>query len=44
MECPECAGIGKVHDGCAEMTYQELAEEVLRLRDMIEDVRAKVAE
>ena len=44
VECPECAGIGKVHDGCAEMTYQELAEEVLRLRAVIEDVRVKVAE
>ena len=43
-ECPECAGIGKVHAGCTEMTYQELAEEVLRLRDVIKDVRAKVAE
>ena len=44
LECPECAGIGKVHVGCTGMTYQELAEEVLRLRDVIEDVRAKVAE
>lgn len=37
-ECEYCAGVGWVHDGCAEASYEDLAAEVKKLRGVIENV------
>lgn len=31
-ECGHCGGVGKIHEGCMEMSYADLAAEVSRLR------------
>lgn len=37
-ECEYCAGVGWVHDGCAEASYADLADEVKKLRGTVERV------
>lgn len=37
-ECEYCAGVGWVHDGCAEASYTDLADEVKKLRGTVERV------
>ena len=32
LECDECAGVGKVHPGCVEKSYDDLVAEVQRLQ------------
>lgn len=32
LECDECGGVGRIHDGCMEVSYDDLAAEVRRLR------------
>jgi hypothetical protein len=31
-ECPECAGVGRIHEGCVEASYADLAHQVRQLR------------
>lgn len=38
-ECEHCAGVGWVHEGCGEASYTDLADEVKKLRGVIETVR-----
>lgn len=35
QECEWCAGVGKVHEGCVEKSYSELADEVEYLLDKV---------
>ena len=39
LECDECGGVGRIHDGCMEMSYDDLGAEVRRLRAMEDRVR-----
>jgi hypothetical protein len=39
VECDECAGVGKVHLGCAEMTYAQLAARAEAAEQTIQRVR-----
>lgn len=32
-ECPECAGVGRIHEGCAEASYADLVAERNRYRE-----------
>ena len=43
LECDECAGVGKVHPGCREASYSDLAATVARLTADLDAERAKVA-
>lgn len=36
LECDECAGVGKVHPGCVEKSYTDLASEVEELTSRLE--------
>ena len=38
-ECEHCAGVGWVHEGCAEASYADLVAEVKELRGAIESIR-----
>lgn len=33
-ECPECAGVGRIHEGCAEASYADLARECGKVAEL----------
>lgn len=37
LECDECAGAGKIHEGCVEQTYAQLAAKVARVEALAEE-------
>ena len=39
LECDQCAGVGKIHDGCAEKSYADLVAENESLRTTLQHVR-----
>jgi DnaJ-class molecular chaperone len=39
LECGTCAGVGKVHNGCAEMTYAQLTARAEAAEQAIQRVR-----
>ena len=39
MACGTCAGVGKVHNGCAEMTYAQLTARAEAAEQAIQRVR-----
>jgi hypothetical protein len=40
-ECPECAGVGRIHEGCAERTYAELVAERNGLREQVQQLHRR---
>lgn len=40
LECDDCAGVGRVHEGCAEQSYADLRARAERAEATLADVRA----